>query len=232
MPNPNDTLEAALLQKATSIGPATGTQNLPVSKFESQQPDPVQAMDQLLGVSDFSGLDAGLPPIRGGQAVDALIEHLSKFMPEGYNMRKVLQVQRSTPHRVPPTGFVNPPPKSSGLELPHETPIKRSPQMNERYAQQRQADLRTKATNPDPSLPLSSVLREEKPVLSRLQKSGGSQGGARPALRGKVDVESVRTIREMAATGQPIEAIMQKYPSLSKAGISGIIRRDTWSWVK
>lgn len=75
------------LRKATTIGPATGADWVPPSEFENQQPNPILAIANLLGLTDDAAAGAGsshLPGVvwAGGGEGEPMLKSIGKKLSE------------------------------------------------------------------------------------------------------------------------------------------------------
>lgn len=227
MPQDNNTLQAQLLRRATSIGPSTSETPLPKNLgMENQQPDPFLAVMDVMGDPLGNSMPgaAGGPVIAEGKAVETLLDMLRgglKQSPVGRIAEEMPEITKATGRRVPETIFMKSP--SPKLEYPHEMPMKRSPDIYERLAQQRQASAR------------DSVTASGKKRVA--QDSGGyAQNRIRTArladARTKVNTDVVKAIRAAFDSGRTVTDIAAEYPHLSPATVRDITSRSSWSWVK
>jgi len=228
MPQPNNTLEAQLLQRATSIGPDKPMEA--INNAEPMRGEMPGAPDDLVFDLIRGGWTKLRPAITTGKPIEAMLEMLGsglKGATKGRVAEEMPEITKATGLRVPPTTFIESPVKQ--LEYPHEMPMRRSPDSYERLAQQRQADARIKATG-GPVNPMTG-----KKLISQDSRA---YSGARTAVkldgtfRGKLNPDSVKAIRQAASSGIPFQDITAKYPGVHPETIRGVIARNSWTWVK
>jgi hypothetical protein len=239
----NNTLEAQLLQRATSIGPdkppVVGAPQVPQSTFENQQPDILSMIAHAGGLDDVSGgspTAAGVPLVNtlAARAKDAipqvaeeaqltrwapvqkLLEMLRGFNPAAEEAPEAAALRKLSQSNS--TGFRVPDPTpilspSPKVQIPQQIPT-RDPGIAQRWADQVEADKRVASA---PS--------------KRTQMSGGARYYSGMGSKAVVNPEIVKAIRAMAET-QPLAAVAAKYPNLNKETVRSIVKRDSWSWVK
>ena len=63
-------------------------------------------------------------------------------------------------------------------------------------------------------------------------RKGVSGSGSSRARSSSINPSLVKAIRALQASGAPTSKIRAEYPDLKPSTINGILRNDTWSWVK